>query len=318
MDPGMVIGDSGRQELTVGGKTYIMDGGWMVDKEALAPYGYDPDAAPPEVVEANRVERAQLRNRAGRMKKQAAWRQNNAYAQQFSQQFGGAPYFAGTQGLRKARELGLNTEALVDDQGGDLALYLLNNQISLAQKPDGSWGFINTGQDPRDPNAQWVGANTGAGGVASGLNWEKSAPKPATPPATPPPPPTDPYDPNGKPIQIPGTSPAADVIGGSMGGPSAPPVMPPTPAPGTGIGIGGAKPPQTTRPPQPAGKPPVPSPTDPMTPTKPPVSMGAVGGPTPPQSAPPIAAPTNRYQNKLRPMGTLARQPQQRLRPGGF
>lgn len=172
MDPGNVMGSSGRQERTVNGRTYLMDGGWMVDKEALAPYGYDPDAAPPEVVEANRVGRAQLRNMAARGNKQAAWRANSQAAQQFSQQFGGTPYFAGVQGLRKAREMGLDTEALVDDEGGDLALYLLNNQISLAQKPDGTWGFINTGHDPRDPNAQWVGAGTGAGGVASGLNWE--------------------------------------------------------------------------------------------------------------------------------------------------
>lgn len=180
MDPGNVMGSSGRQERTVNGRTYLMDGGWMVDKEALAPYGYDPDAAPPEVVEANRVERAQLRNMAARGNKQAAWRANSAAAQQFSQQFGGVPYFAGVQGLRKAREMGLNTEALVDDEGGDLALYLLNNQISLAQKPDGSWGFINTGHDPRDPSAQWVGAATGAGGVASGLNWENVSGVPST------------------------------------------------------------------------------------------------------------------------------------------
>lgn len=182
-------GRSGGQVQNIGGREMVRDGSWWVDKGVVDDYarrGIDllndpnPTQEMIDAVEGNRLEFSQGRNINARQNKQAAWRANSAAAQQFSQQFGGVPYFAGVQGLRKAREMGLNTEALVDDEGGDLALYLLNNQISLAQKPDGSWGFINTGHDPRDPSAQWVGAATGAGGVASGLNWENVSGVPST------------------------------------------------------------------------------------------------------------------------------------------
>ena len=44
-----------RQTIQFGGKTWVRDGSWWVDAEALAPYGGDPDSAPPDVVEGNRV-----------------------------------------------------------------------------------------------------------------------------------------------------------------------------------------------------------------------------------------------------------------------
>lgn len=298
-NPNVQMGESGRQELTIRGKRYIRDGSWWVDADALAPYGGDPDAAPPELVERSRMPYAQGLNRARRLNVAAF---NDANWQ-------GEAQAAGYGDWRELRRKAMQAyqadpvrfwQMAANGGGGD-----------LTKQPTA---------DDLERFSHWLWI-TNPANQAEVMAAQANRPRPSSrypPPAAPPPPPTDPYDPNGKPIQIPGTSPAADAIGGSMGGPSAPPVMPPTPAPGTGIGIGGAKPPQTTRPPVPAGKPPVPSPTDPMTPTKPPVSMGAVGGPTPPQPAPPISAPTNRYQNKLRPMGTLARQPQQRLRPGGF
>lgn len=44
-----------RQSIQFGGETWVRDGSWWVKAAALEPYGGDPDTAPPEVVEGNRV-----------------------------------------------------------------------------------------------------------------------------------------------------------------------------------------------------------------------------------------------------------------------
>lgn len=75
---GVEMGPSGRQEITLGGRRYIRDGGWWVDAEALGPYNDDPDSAPPEVVEANRMKYAQGLNRS-RQEKVANWNDTQGY-----------------------------------------------------------------------------------------------------------------------------------------------------------------------------------------------------------------------------------------------
>lgn len=146
------------------GQEYIRDGAWFVRKDVVDANGGDIDSMDPRIVEANRIpyQRFVTQKAAAARPNAARWRATSQVANP-----SGANAFTGMQGYKLAQQLGVNVNAIdpgEQAQGGDadLAWYILNGHISVVQKPDGSWGLINTGQDPNNPNSQWFDPQTGA------------------------------------------------------------------------------------------------------------------------------------------------------------
>lgn len=244
------MGDSGRQEITIKGKRYIRDGSWWVSADALAPYGYDPDAAPPEVVEANRMEYARGLNK---------FRQSNVAAFNDAN-WQGEAQDAGYGDWRESRRAAMQAyqsdpvrfwQMAANGGGGDLTkqptqddldrfshwLWITNpaNQTEVLKA-------FNPGQ-PSAPPPPTQAPPPGPTGSGTG---------PTTPQMQPPPPPP----PIPSPAPAPGPAPSVSGQGGSQGQPSTrppagsnPPPAPPDPngrgpaaSPYPGMGGGGGQP----------------------------------------------------------------------------
>lgn len=259
-----------RQSMQFGGKTWVRDGSWWVDAAALAPYGGDPDSAPPDVVEGNRVKYREglqqktieerggvksaqkgLRNNLvgeyGDERGKAVAKQRLAWAQE-AERMGASPeiqdylYFQDAvllPGGIVASYTGGNGQLSLEDLHGNPVASTPELEQAAKQKHievyGEKYGQTQTGGGYQQPSSQ---------GGPTGVSTPQMPGQPPPPPVPSTPPTTQPTT-NRPPTAPPGPTETAPAAGGTR--PPSPPAAPPTTRPPAAApprspypGVGGA------------------------------------------------------------------------------